>query len=298
VTTHALDHDEIQTTRGEKFLAVVLGIFLLIGLVWAYGKLDTRDTYYEAPSYTVSEQAAIDSNQAADQELAAAQTARTQAFSNLEFTRERYRTALDAGQPAPDLEADYRRAEEALASADARLAAAQQRVAATEPAAQAASDRYFDEQSQRQQREARLTFFLRLALSLVALGLAYGLVIGLRGSRYFTLALAGVGAAVVLSLVLAGDYIEDYVEWRDTGPVVLSAAGIALTFVTFWALQRYLQRRIPLRRVRKGECPFCGFPVTDNSSCEGCGRIVAGSCGSCGDRRRVGVLFCGSCGKA
>lgn len=298
MTTHALDHDEIQTTRGEKFLAVVLGIFLLIGLVWAYGKLDTRDSYYGAPSYTASEQATIDLNQSAEQERAAAQAAQAQALSNLELARERYRTALDAGLSAPDLEADYRRAEDTLSSADARLAAAQQRVAETQPAAQIASDRFFDEQRRRQQREARVTFFLRLAFSLAALGLAYGLVIGLRGSRYFTLALAGVGAAVVLSLVLAGDYVEDYVAWRDTGPVVLSAAGIALTFVTFWALQRYLQRRIPLRRVRKGECPFCGFPVTDNSSCEGCGRIVAGSCGSCADRRRVGVLFCGSCGKA
>lgn len=298
MTTHALDHDEIQTTRGEKLLAVVLGIFLLIGLLWAYGKLDTRDSSYEAPAYTASERAAIDLDQAAGQERAAAQAARMQAFSNLELTRERYRTALDAGLAAPDLEADYRLAEEALTAADSRLARAEQRVAETRPAAQAANDRVFAEQRERQQRETRVTFFLRLAFSLVTLGLAYGLVIALRGSRYFTLALAGIGATAILSLVLAGDYIENYVEWRDTGPVVLSGAGIVLTVVTFWALQRYLQKRIPLRRVRKGECPFCGFPAAGNPSCEGCGRLVAGACESCGEKRRVGVLFCGSCGKA
>lgn len=298
MTTHALDHDEIQTTRGEKFLAFVLGIFLFIGLVWAYDKLDTRDPYYQTPSYTASEQAAIDANQAAEGGRTRAQAARSQALANLELTRERYRTALDAGLTAPELEADYRRAEETLSAATARLAAAEQRVSETRPAAKAANDRVFEEQQDRQRREAQLTFFLRLAFSLVVLGLAYGLVIGLRGSRYFTLALAGIGAGVLLSLVLAGDYVEDYVEWRDTGPVVLSGAGIALTVVTFWALQRYLQRRIPLRRVRKGECPFCGFPTRDNSSCEGCGRAVTGSCGSCGEQRRVGVLFCGNCGEA
>ena len=43
MATHAVDVDEIQTTRGEKGLAVVLAVFILIGLVWAYDKLDRRD---------------------------------------------------------------------------------------------------------------------------------------------------------------------------------------------------------------------------------------------------------------
>jgi hypothetical protein len=34
VPTHAVDIEEIQTTRGEKALAVVFGIFILVGLVW------------------------------------------------------------------------------------------------------------------------------------------------------------------------------------------------------------------------------------------------------------------------
>jgi hypothetical protein len=299
VTTHALDVEEIQTTRGEKALAVVLGIFLLIGLVWAYDKLDTRDSYYESPpTLSAEDQAAIDAAQAAQQELSAAQEAQSFALADLELKRERYRTALDAGRPALDLEREYRVAEETLAAANDRVAAAQARVAATQPAADAAQNRLSDALEAKQRREARLTFFLRLAFALSVLGLAYGLLLTLRGSRYFTLGIAGVGAAAVISLIFAGDYIEDYVEWRDTGPVVLSAAGIALTVAAFWALQRYLQRRIPLRRVRKGECPFCGFPAEGNTSCEGCGRAVAGSCEQCGERRRVGVLFCGSCGEA
>jgi hypothetical protein len=77
---------------------------------------------------------------------------------------------------------------------------------------------------------------------------------------------------------------------------VLSLFGIALTLLAFVALQRYLARRLPLRRVRKRECPFCGYPVRGNRRCEGCGREVVAGCAACGADRRVGVLHCGACG--
>ena len=296
--THAVDLDEIQTTRGEKVLALVLTVFLLIGLVWAYVKLDARDSYWQQPPLTAAEQAAVDAYTQAQNELLQAEGALSAARSDLEVRRERYRTALDAGQPAARLAADYHVAERAFADAEERVTAAQARVAETRPAADAANERRSESIAAKQQREARETFLLRLALLLSVLGGAYGLFHALRGSRYFTLALAAVGAGAILTLVLAGDYVEDYVEWNDTGLVVLSIAGIALTIAAFWSLQRYLQRRIPLRRVRKGECPFCGFPVSGNASCEGCGRTVTGSCAHCGEHRRVGVQFCGSCGEA
>jgi hypothetical protein len=116
------------------------------------------------------------------------------------------------------------------------------------------------------------------------------------GSRYFTVAVAVVGYAAILAFVLAADYITDYVDPLDLGPLVLSLFGIALTLLAFVALQRYLGRRIPLRRVRKRECPFCGYPVRGNRRCEGCGRDVVASCSACGADRRVGVLHCGACG--
>ena len=75
-------------------------------------------------------------------------------------------------------------------------------------------------------------------------------------------------------------------------------AFIVATLVAFWWLQRYLARRIPFRRVRKGECPFCGFPVSGTERCEGCGRPVMASCSTCGETRRVGTLHCGACGRA
>jgi hypothetical protein len=297
--THTLDVDEIQTTRGEKALAVVLAIFLLIGLAWAYTKIDTRDDVYDQQvTLTAEEEAAIAAHEAAGRELSDAQQARTQALADLELKRERYRTALDAGQQAQGLRREYRAAEETLATATARVTAAQAREAETRPAADAARQRQFEEQQERFLSEDRVTFLLRLAFVLAVLGGAYGLLVALRGSRYFSLAIAAIGAGAVLALIFAGDYVENRVELQSTGPFVLSVAGIFLTMGAFWGLQRYLQRRIPLRRVRKHECPFCGFPVGRNPSCEGCGRGVVGSCSHCGESRRVGVLYCGSCGRA
>ena len=31
--------------------------------------------------------------------------------------------------------------------------------------------------------------------------------------------------------------------------------------LAYWALQRYISRRLPQRRVRRGQCPFCGYPA-------------------------------------
>jgi hypothetical protein len=97
---------------------------------------------------------------------------------------------------------------------------------------------------------------------------------------------------------MAGDYVTDYVDPLDLGPLVLALAGIALTTAAFAALQRYLAKRVPLRRVRRRECPFCGFPVGENEHCEGCGRNVVAACATCAQPRRVGTLHCGACGRA
>ena len=297
--THAVDIDEIQTTRGEKALAFVLGIFLAVGLVWAYVQLDLRDPYdTPPPQLSAQDQAALDELAAAESALSIAEAEEAAALSDLEVRRERYRTALDAGRQAPALAAQYRQAERTYARAQQRTVDAGARVALARPAADAVSNRLAEEQGEQLLSDERLTFIYRLLFALGVLGAAYGLLHVLRGSRWFTLGLAAVGAGAILTLVFAADYTEDYVELRNNGPVVLSLAGVALTLGAFWSLQRYLRRRIPFRRVRKGECPFCGFPSAGNASCEGCGRAVAGSCSHCGERRRVGVHFCGACGKA
>ena len=101
--------------------------------------------------------------------------------------------------------------------------------------------------------------------------------------------------------VFAVDYVTDYIDPLDLGPFVLSAIGVAATIVTFRVLQRYLAARLPGRRVRKGECPFCGFPLResglqDGPHCAGCGRDVVAPCAACAAPRRVGSSYCGACG--
>jgi hypothetical protein len=293
--------EDIQTTKSEKLLAVILAILLLIGGVWTYQRID--DEVREAVAVdrvepSPQEQAALDRLRGAQERLQAARQEQAAARNNLELRREAYRTALDAGRSAPALEREYQAAQERFERAQRQLAAARDEVTAAEPAAQRAIERVAEEAERREDRRALLTFVLRLAFVAASLGFGYWLLARLRrrGSRYFPVALAFVGYAAVLALVLAADYITDYVDPLDLGPLVLSLFGIALTLLAFVVLQRYLARRIPVRRVRKRECPFCGYPVRENQRCEGRGRQVVAGCAECGADRRVGTLYCGACG--
>ena len=296
-----VDVEQIQTTKSEKLLAVVLTVFLLIGGIWTYQRIDdeVREAVgVERVQASPEEQAALQRLERARQQLVAATHARDAALDNLELSREAYRTELDAGRRAPALERAYQQAQVRFRGTQQQVAQAQQAVAAAQPAAERANARISEEYDSGQNRRELITFLLRLLLAVVSLAFGYWLlgVLRRRGSRYFPVALAVVGYAAILSFVLAADYITDYVDPLELGPLVLSLFGIALTLVAFAALQRYLAQRIPIRRVRKRECPFCGYPVRGSRRCEGCGRGVVAACGECGSDRRVGVLHCGACG--
>jgi hypothetical protein len=300
--TH-VEVDEIEITSTEKVLALVLTVFFLIGGVWVYSKLDdVRESGYRPPEayYTPAEQAAVQRADQAQLRLERAGDATGQARDELELAREAYRTALDAGTAAPRLRSAYRGAERHFDAARREQAAARQAVVAAQPEAAAAQRRAGGEAADDRRQSELLTFALRLAFLLATLGFAYWLLIRLRrsGSRYLPVAFALVASAAVLSIVLAGDYVTDYIDVEELGPLVLSLAGIALTLGAFWWLQRYLARRLPLRRVRRGECPFCGYPARGGEHCEGCGRTVVAACASCQSPRRVGALHCGGCGAA
>lgn len=294
--TH-VDIEDIQTTRGEKVLALVMTVFLLIGGIWAYQRLEIGNSYGPL-SYTPAEQIAITSNENAQNRLSAAEQRVNSESSKLTIAREAYRTAIEAHQPSATLGARYRRETALYNTAQKALHGAQKKVEATQPAASAAEDRASREQRRQTDRNGRDTFLLRLPFVLVALALAFFAFVRLRRSRYLPLASAGVGAATILAFVMAIDYITDYVRWQDLGPLVLSAFGIALTIVAFWWLQRYLAQRIPRWRVRRSECPFCGYPVKGGAHCEGCGRDVVAECAKCAAPRRVGTSFCASCGES
>jgi hypothetical protein len=140
---------------------------------------------------------------------------------------------------------------------------------------------------------------LRLALLIGMLAASYRLLLRLRSrnSRYLPAALALIGATAVLAVTMAGDYSGSFIEFEEVGPLAISIAGIALTLAAFIALQRFLAKRVPARRVRRGECAFCGFPLRGTSHCEGCGRAAIAACSNCGQERRVGTPRCGNCGE-
>jgi hypothetical protein len=295
--------EEIEITSTEKVLALVLTVFFLIGGIWAYSKLDDLgDSPYPSPAtyFTPAEQTAVNRADRAQTRLFRAETQVERARQELEHAREEYRTALDANRTAPGLEAAYREAQRDLTAARRLEQVARDAVAATQPEAAAAHRRAGEEATEATRQSELVTLALRLAFLLAALAFAYWLLIRLRrsGSRYLPIAFALVGAGAVLALVLAGDYVTDYIDIQQLGPLVLSAAGVALTLFAFWWLQRYLARRLPQRRVRRGECPFCGYPARGSDHCEGCGRAAMTECSSCHGARRVGTLHCGVCGAA
>jgi hypothetical protein len=307
-----IDTEDIETTRSEKLLAFVLAVFLLIGGLWIYFKLDDipakpdYSTYPDADARP-ADLAALDRQDRLLRQVGASRRRERTAQNRLEIRREAYRTALDAGRPAADLEQSYRRAQSSYERAQRRTHAAAAARQAQQPQADAAQRRYDDvvlavqrQREDTQRTHDREAFALRLAYVLGSVGLAYWLLgrVRRRRPRYLAVALAFVGFAAVQALVMGGDYLYDYVEFTEAGPLTISLVGVAMTLGAFVALQRYLAQRIPMRRVRKRECPFCAFPVADNERCEGCGRSVFARCSNCDNRRRVGTAHCGVCGAA
>lgn len=303
--------EEIETSTAEKILALVLAVFIAIGAVWGYVKLDEvaqSDSALYVPDRRLIDPAEFSAIQQHRQAARSVQRARQEqraATRQLEFRREAYRTVLDAGEPAAELRAEYESAQARLGSASSDLAGAVRVEARTRPGAAEAQqhltdlrERAAEQEDEDRARHDRIVFLLRLALLILMLAAAYRLLIRLRSrnSRYLPAALAWIGATAVLAVVMAADYSDNYIEFAEAGPLAISIVGIALTLVAFVALQRFLAKRVPARRVRRGECPSCGFPLDDKPHCEGCGRAVIASCSSCQRDRRVGTPRCGYCG--
>lgn len=319
-----VDAEQIETTTTEKLLAIVLAAFLLVGGVWAYEKVDEIGAPASAQSFdelngggfytpdgnfvpqgtlAPAERQALNTESRARRELRRSENQQAQALGELEFTREEYRTAIEAGQPVAELEQAYETAQAEFEAAEADVASAQQELSAAQPAADTAQqklDAANDKAAAEQRDHDRQTFLLRLLLVAGLLGLSYWQLKRMRESRsrYLPLGLACVGASAALALVMAGDYGFETVDFEDVGPLAISLVGVAMTTLAFVGLQRYVTQRIPLWRVRKRDCPFCGRPAHDNVHCEGCGRKVQAPCSKCRKRRRVGSEHCGACGKA
>jgi hypothetical protein len=302
---------ERETSGSEKVLALVLAVFIAIGAIWGYFKLDEvgeTDAAYYVPNHKLiepAEAAAIQANQKANRAVRTAQADRRAATRELELRREAYRTALDADEPAVGLQTAYESARAGFASASAELADAARVATQTRPPAMEAQDQLAELRQAAAKRadadqadQDRVVFLLRLGLLALMLAGAYRLLGRLRSrnSRYLPAALAWIGATAVLAAVMAADYSDSYIAFDEVGPLAISIVGIALTLVAFVTLQRLLAKRLPERRVRRGECSFCGFPLRGKPHCEGCGRAAIASCSSCHEDRRVGTPRCGYCG--
>jgi len=293
------DVEDIQTTRTEKLLAVVLAAFLLLGGIWTYQKIDdVVRQHVPIPTSVPGAGPASQRLSAASARVAQAARQRQDALENLELLREAYRTALEAGKPAGRLERAYTAAQRRLAAVDRALAAARRAEAAARPAAQAELQSLGERQQNAYHRQQRDAFLSRLAFILVAIVAAYLLLARMRrqATRWFPLAGSGVVFATIMGFVLASDYVTDYFDPFEWGIALVAVLGIVATLLAYWALQRYVVRRLPQRRVRKRQCPFCGYPVRANVRCEGCGREVVAPCASCEEPRRVGTAHCGLCG--
>jgi hypothetical protein len=294
----SVDVEEIETAKSERFLAVVLAVFLLIGTIWFYVKVDDwighRDSTYSAAEQRVmtAQERAAKAREEADARLDRERT-------DLDLAKDALDIALAKGAPSAKVEASYDRALAEFKTAqmsDDQAHAAADRANAKADAVNRAHDR-------RLQSPARQWAVAGIRLGFIVLWFfaSLRLTTALRQSRsrFVPLGFAGVGVGAITALVYATDYITDYIDPLDMGPIVLSAVGAVATIAAFVGLQRWLARRIPGRRVRNGECPFCGHPVRgDARHCEGCGRAVIASCTSCGAPRRVGAPHCGACGQA
>lgn len=294
-----VDTEDIASTRSERVLAVVLVVFLLIGSGWFYVKIDDWVGGSRAWEYTAAEQRSIDAAETAEDRAWRAEEERDTALTDLELARENLSLAIEQDQPTESLSETFEEAQTEYAEARAEATTARSRADAAQQAADDARETY-DDRARGKDGRYWIVALLRLLFvgALVGGSLRLITVQRARESRYLTLGLSAVAASTLTAVWFAGDYITDYIDVLELGPLVLSVLGAGATVVAFVALQRYLARRVPRSRVRKGECPFCGFPVRgDGPHCEGCGREVVGECGACSSPRRVGSPHCAVCGR-
>jgi hypothetical protein len=293
------DVEDIQSTRTEKLLAVVLTAFLLLGGIWTYQKLDDVVRHHVRVPTATRQNPAIVREAEASRRVFAAEQRQRQALQNLELRREAYRTALEAHKPAGRLEREYNAAQAAYGQAGRDLASARADQRAAAPAAEAARRDAESKVAAALHRQDRDAFLARLGFVGVVILAAYVLLAWMRrrASRWFPLAGSVVVFATIMAFVLACDYLTDYFDPFDWGVAFIALLGSVCTLLAYWAVQRYLIRRIPQRRVKKRQCPFCGYPVGANVRCEGCGRDVVAPCARCEAPRRVGTPHCGACGE-
>ena len=105
--TTRVDVEEIQTTRSEKLLAVVLAVFLLIGGLWTYDRLADWSREAFVPEISAADEAAVHVADVASARAYAAAAGERRALDEHVVAREAYPTALEARGSAVALRGAY-----------------------------------------------------------------------------------------------------------------------------------------------------------------------------------------------
>lgn len=298
-------------TWAERVLWLLTVVFLLVGGLWAYSRIDEVP---ERPDYGLflekadlpALQGKLSGAQAELQEersrLDQAQAVRAEAESEYLFRREEYRTAVEAGTAAPALKETFEEARSTYEAAKTREAEAQSAVSAAEEDAQELRQRVSQEEqnaraafNRADRRYQAVAAGLRLAYLLAAFAVSLYLwrfLVG-RGSRFHELGLAFVVFAAIQMAVMAGDYAWHYLS--EYAPLLISIAGVGGTVGATVAVKRYLLApgRLGKFRVRHDSCPNCGRNLAHSGDhCVECGRPLKELCTRCGENHLVFGPYC------
>lgn len=307
--------EQVDLTRAEKVLALGLVLFLLVGGLWIMsrlGRIPPRPDYnafffrYEIPALEqevgVLRQALTQAEQAHQQAIEEV----NRRGAEYEFRREEYRTSLDAGVDDPKKKQAYQGAEAALQEAKSQEAAArsvldQRRAALEGPAARldAARNRAQRDWDAAQRRYDLRVFLLRLAyvLPVLVASLAGWQALRRRRNQFLVIATSFLAFSILQALGLLGVYA--WSVFRHVAQLVVSIAGTAVTITGLVILRRYVFNpdRIARARLRRRQCPECGYPVqSDYEFCPDCGAQLASACPNCRRPRPRGLAVCPHCG--
>jgi len=251
-------------------------------------------------SVTTEHQRAIDANMTASENRSRLDFKRQQDQLALDQDRADLSLAVDRGEDTEQLTKNYRMAQRELERTKTRYNEAQ--IQSDEAAAQL--DKYSNAESE--YLEAAETSWHHWLLAGVRLFFILGMLIGSlsltqkmrrKDSRYVPLGLALTASTAILSLVFVTDYITDFINILELGPIVLSLLGAAVTIFFFVVLQKHLAKRAVRVRLRKNECCECAFPVQDGQAyCGNCGIATHAKCEACEFSIRLGAKYCNRCG--
>jgi hypothetical protein len=321
--------DEVESSRVEKLLALGLVVFLLVGGFWIMDRLGSLPP---RPDWTGISAAQglpeaerelrvveVDYQRGVEAVIQAQQTL-DRARAEYEFRREEYRVALERDLASPELAAAHQRAKEAFEKAQGEFEVAET-VASTLQARLAGPRETFErlqravgEAAKRAEDRYQLAIFaLRFGYALPLFGLSVWLWLGLRRrrARHLILATSFMGFAGIQAVGLVGQY--GWYVLRDIGPIALSAAGSAVCIAGLVAVRRWATsaKRLATSRLRRSQCPYCGFPLNPGLlaagqvggaggpawHCPGCGRGLASTCAHCGQAGLAETPYCRHCGQ-